>query len=371
MPTQTIRRGVLRWRGVVKMEGEIVASKWFGKGQQEQRKAILWEEGKKREIEEKSKTTLTACLSPLAWANDYLTDMKRNCVSKTYQEKKTVFVHLLKFAGSRPLAEFSPDFAKKFLNKQFDTRSGYSANKDRKNLSAAWEWGKKYLDGFPNMANPFLVVVRYKEERHDRYIPPEEDFWKVFELSQGQDKVMLTAFLYLAARRGEVFRLKWSDVDFHEGRIRLTTMKTHGGEMRADWLPMTKALKSVLLGWWQERPFKQSEHVFTMLGDAFSAKYGPGDPFICRQHFMRKLCDRAEVKPFGFHAIRHFSAVTLYKAGESMSMIQKILRHQHPGTTERYLRSLGFESDQMRDALENLNKEPAKVISLPQKARTL
>ena len=152
--------------------------------------------------------------------------------------------------------------------------------------------------------------------------------------------------------------------------MRLTTMKTHGGEMREDWLPMAKELKSSLLDWWQDRPTKMSEYVFGMLPDAFSSRHAPGAPFVCRQHFMRKLCESAGVKPFGFHAIRHFSAVTLYTAGEPISMIQKILPHQHPATTERYLRSLGFGNDQMRGALDNLgNRGPANGDSLAGKSK--
>jgi hypothetical protein len=30
---------------------------------------------------------------------------------------------------------------------------------------------------------------------------------------------------------------------------------------------------------------------------------------------MRRLCDKAKVKPFGFHAIRHLTASTLFNQG--------------------------------------------------------
>jgi len=85
-------------------------------------------------------------------------------------------------------------------------------NTDRKNLGKAWNWGAKYLgeSGFPiGRANPFRSVEKYPEERHARYVPQEEDFWAVYEKSQGQDRVLLIAFLHLAARRGELFRLTW------------------------------------------------------------------------------------------------------------------------------------------------------------------
>lgn len=181
---------------------------------------------------------------------------------------------------------------------------------------------------------------------------------------------MLLAFMHLAARRGKIFRLKMSDIDFHNEQVRLTTKKTRDGSARLDWIPMTKELRNILLKWWQERPYKQSEYLFTMLDNTPSRNNEPGAPYRVRQHVMKKLCKRAGVKAFGWHAIRHLTAVILYKSGEPVSKIQKILRHQHPTTTERYVASLGFAPDQMRESLEVLsNRGPAKVIPLLTKAR--
>jgi integrase len=78
---------------------------------------------------------------------------------------------------------------------------------------------------------------------------------------------------------------------------------------------------------------------------------------------MTKLCKKAKVKPFGFHAIRHLTASILYKKGYPVSIIQAILRHKNPNTTTRYLRTLGLEDT--RSALEEGLKMPAKVIEFP------
>jgi integrase len=90
-----------------------------------------------------------------------------------------------------------------------------------------------------------------------------------------------------------------------------------------------------------------------------------GRPFRVRQHFMRRLCEKAKVKVFGFHAIRHLTASILYRKGHSLSHIQAVLRHKNPTTTSRYLRSLGLE--QVREALEEGLKGPARVIAFKQK----
>lgn len=53
-------------------------------------------------------------------------------------------------------------------------------------------------------SNPASIVDKFPEERKPRYVPPEVDFWKVYDTAEGQDKVMLAVVLYTAARRGEV-----------------------------------------------------------------------------------------------------------------------------------------------------------------------
>jgi integrase len=215
------------------------------------------------------------------------------------------------------------------------------------------------------MIDPFGSVDKFPEIRSHRYVPPENDFWQIYDSVQGQNKIMLLTFLHLGARRKEVFNLKWDDVDFMDNQIRLWTNKRLGSNKEYDWLPMTSDLRSALKQWWKERPVKDSAHVFVCLEDTpFCEKYF-GKPFTNRQHFMKKVCERAKIKPFGFHAIRHLTATILYHKGYDVSVIQAILRHKSPSTTNVYLKSLGLEAT--RVALEEGLKKPAKIIPFKKK----
>jgi integrase len=220
---------------------------------------------------------------------------------------------------------------------QATKRSGYAANKERKNLLAGWNWGIKYLN-LPS-PNP-CMTERFPEERQNRYIPPESDFWKVYEAAEGQDKVMLLAYLHLAARRSELYRLKWEDVDFAGQKVRIGTRKRLGGSLEYDWLPMTDELFNQMI---LHRQSAQTEWVFP--------NPEKGVPFIARQHYMKRTCQKAGVKSFGLHAIRHLTASILAQEDVPMVTIQRILRHKQLTTTERYIRGL----EPVRPALEILS----------------
>lgn len=329
------------------------------------RAAVLWEKEEKERLE--NEPIDTDCLTLLDWAGEYLDYSQSNFASKTYKEKKAAFAGLFKSidAGLSP-DSITPGMAMKYLMQQANNRSGNAANKEKKNLAAGWEWGKKYISGFPQeILNPFKAVDKFSEKRSPRYVPPERDFWKIFHIAEGQDQVMLLTYLHLAARRKEVFNLTWEDIDFGNSQIRIWTSKRKGGSREFDWLPMTSELKKSLKGWWQERPVKESAYVFVCLNKENFCELYFGKPYKNRQHFMKKLCKRAGVKAFGFHAIRHLTASILYHKGYDVSVIQSILRHKTPTTTNRYLKSLGLEAT--RDALEKGLSGPGTVIPLKPK----
>jgi len=221
----------------------------------------------------------------IEWANEYLEEAQNRFVDKTFKEKKSAFKRLIQFAELEPecaIEVFSLDVCRKFLNYQFKTRSGHAANKDRKNLGTAWNWGTENLHDFPAGKNPFLTIKKFPEKRSSRYVPPESDFWKAYLAAEGQDKVMLLAFYYLAARRNEIFQLKWTDLDFVNDQVCLWTQKREGGDREPDWLPMTPDLKNALLSWREERRSQSNvdkEHVFVCLEKTPFCEDYYGKPF--------------------------------------------------------------------------------------------
>ena len=263
------------------------------------------------------------------WAVQYLDYSKQKHSEKTYKEKQRAFRSLFDVVDHRQfLADLHKRSVLDYLSVQAVTRSGYAANKDRKNFIAAWNWGIHYIPDFA-IKNPFKVD-RFPEERTPRYVPSEKEFWSVFERSESeQDRVMLLCFLHLAARRGEIFMLRTEDVDLLGKRVRLYTRKRKDGSRCFDWVPMSGKLCTAL-----------ADHVRTVAGEWVFPDPRSGLPYACRQKWLPRLCQLTGVKKFTLHSIRHLAASIMIKNGVPSNHVQAILRHHKLTTTERYIHHL-------------------------------
>jgi hypothetical protein len=126
----------------------------------EKKEAIAWEADTKRlkddEFLNQKKTTLMV-YSLLDWANDYIA-FSNKFSEKTVKEKMSAFKRFFKmFDDCMSVKHFTSKMSLDYLAKQFEKRSGNATNKDRKNLVAAWNYGKKFIPEFPSL-NPFQVV---------------------------------------------------------------------------------------------------------------------------------------------------------------------------------------------------------------------
>ena len=106
------------------------------------KEAKTWEsEMRKMPDEEWNGTTDTVSL--IDWAQAYLDHAKSMYATKTYEEKQRMFKNLFRhIEPTLSVSKLTPAMVMDYLLKQKEQRSGYAANKDRKNLIANWNWGK-------------------------------------------------------------------------------------------------------------------------------------------------------------------------------------------------------------------------------------
>ena len=330
------------------VDGKQVACKMFPpgkKGGPEWRAAKEWEEEETKNAlnQMASIPTPTGLEKLLAWGEAYLLYAEKTMSRQTHVEKQTVMKSFFAFCHSEKIEEVqgvTNAKAHKFLFALADKRGPKVANKARKNLIAAWNWGVDFVDDFPQTSPPFRKVKAFPVEKKQRYVPPEEDVIKVLQQVTGQDLVFLLTLYFTGARRGEIFRLVWDDVQLVEGKIRLKDSKAGSGAKRVRWLELHPELIRALSWWKEARPCKVDNVFMQVHCDGTR-----GEPYRQRRHFMNALCEKAGVKPFGFHAIRHKSAaITFEESG--LNSAQILMGHYRATTTDIYVKSAGLYSGQ-------------------------
>ena len=127
--------------------------------------------------------------------------------------------------------------------------------------------------------------------------------------------------LFTGMRRGELFKLKWADVDFDRGFITIRDPK--GGVSQK--IPLNDQARDVL----KHHP-ETADHVFVR---------GDGKPFtdIRRRVNPIKQAAGIGVDFRALHGLRHAFASMLASSGEvDMYTLQKLLTHKSPMMTQRY-----------------------------------
>jgi len=142
---------------------------------------------------------------------------------------------------------------------------------------------------------------------------------------------MMRIALFAGMRRGEMFKLKWDDVDFQRGFIYLRDPK--GVEDQK--IPMNDGARNVLQNHprsvLKNNPQIESEYVFCM-------NDGKGFKTDLRRR-LNRIRDAAGI-PNNFralHGLRHVYASMLASSGQvDIYTLQKLLTHKSPQMTQRY-----------------------------------
>lgn len=255
-------------------------------------------------------------------ANLYLDYAAKRFVPKTYDYKKYVLDSLYSHIGETALHAISAEQLTSYLQ----TRpSNHNFNVHRKELSAFFEYSRKELKTLPH--NPITDIKRMPESKQPKFSPAAKHIQAILFTARPYEIPLLTLLVHTLARIDEILRLTWDDIEFDRKTIRLWTRKRMDGSLEFDDLPMTQTVSEVLRKLLHER--KQDKWVFY---------HNRGkDRYYRRPKFMARVCRRAKIPVFGFHALRHGAASYLASQGVPIIVISKLLRHKSRLTTEIYL----------------------------------
>jgi integrase len=77
---------------------------------------------------------------------------------------------------------------------------------------------------------------------------------------------------------------------------------------------------------------------------------------------MSGLCKHEGIKPFGFHALRRFTASVLDSKNVPLTKIQHILGHSRATTTDRYLQDISRSKEGVMNLIsEEIHANHARI----------
>lgn len=250
--------------------------------------------------------------------------------------------HLRQFFGNRKLDQITVLEAEKYKRRRLDLHiSPSTINKELKLLKMIL---RQAHDAGVIQLNPLRAIRFMREPSHrQRVLTPEEEERLLAACPDGFS-VRLTSLrhaiviaLATGMRRGEIYGLRWHQIDYQRNVITIEQTKTNK--------PRVIPISAPLLAMIEALP-RSKKHDRVLLGNFFEQLW---------QHAKA----RAGLSDFHFHDLRHTAATRMLDAGVDPFTIQAILGHSSLAMTARYSHAT---SDGARLALEKL------ATSLPQNA---
>jgi integrase len=250
-------------------------------------------------------------------------------------------VHLVPFFGTRALDDIDVDLVDLFIA---DKRAEGKAPKSIRNYLGllhaiiAFSLRRNWCS-----ANAVAAVdkPRHQRRRDIRYLNGDE-LRALLVATTDTPLGTLERTLYLTAamtglRRGELLALRWEDVDFDAGLIRVRRTFSRGQfgtpKSSSSWraVPLAAEVSDALYRHSRESRFRgNSDLVF-----AHPERGGTLDPSRVRKRFIR-TAERAGLRPVRFHDLRHTFGTRLAAAGAPLRAIQEWMGHSDQRTTLIY-----------------------------------
>lgn len=209
--------------------------------------------------------------------------------------------------------------------KDLGPRSAASVNRMRSALSALLRYAKRLRYTPRGWRNPVLDVEAEREDNaRTRFLSDaeRERLLRVCRLSKWNKLHLLVLMaITTGARRGELLRLTYGDLDLVAGTAYLRTSKN--GEPRV--LPLVPAVVTEI-----KRLGTKDDDV-----RLFSAKYHADRPMSFGT-VWRTAVKHASIEDFRFHDLRHSCASYLAQSGASLAEIADVLGHKSLDVTRRY-----------------------------------
>lgn len=269
-------------------------------------------------------------------AEEYLEYSKAN--KRSWERDEASLSHLKPFFKGKKLIEVSPFLVEKYKQMRLEedvtpatVNRELSCLKHMFNLAA--RWGKLSV-------SPLGRVKSLREDNRLERILSEEEERKLLAAANEPLRMIILMALHTGMRRGEILKLTWSCIDFHQNAITIVNPKN--GKSRK--IPMNETVVTVL----RERKKKVGDSSFVFF-DAKTQK-----PWESVKTAFLGAIRRAKVNKIRFHDLRHTFATRLVAGGVDILTVKELLGHSNIGMTLRYAHP---SRENMRRAVDMLTSD--------------
>lgn len=192
--------------------------------------------------------------------------------------------------------------------------------------------------------NPVRKVKMLKENNiRLRYLEKEE-IKRLLDACAPHLKPIVTVALYTGMRRGEIFGLKWQNIDFKNDVIYL--LDTKNGERRE--VLFSETVKKALIA---VPKHPESPYVFC---------YKNGKPYTSVKKSFHTALKKCGIISFRFHDLRHTYCSQLAMNGVDLKTIQELIGHK---TIEMTMRYSHLSPSHKRRAINLLDRQTGTVMA--------
>jgi integrase len=287
----------------------------------------------------------------------YLKWGERHKEASSYERDVTSSKPLTKCFAGRLINHISHEDLEKYMMQRLDgiLRIGGYSRKTRLSKATvnreailmkhmfkkATEWG--YLK-----QNQLQYVKLFKEPGARIRYATADEWQRLLSASTPEPRELFIFAANTGLRAGEIFSLKWPDIDWQERQIMV--IKTKNNTPRI--VPMNQVVHKLLA--------KRRQHCGR--GYVFPGKNGQRRTDV--KTAFKAACRRAGISNLRFHDLRHSFGTWLVNQGADIKTVQELLGHKCLKSTERYLHP---NDERKRKVIETITGMSEKASpNLPQ-----
>lgn len=224
----------------------------------------------------------------------------------------------------RPAGSLRPGDIELWLAAEAGRTSNSSANRALHTIRAAFRLALR--DGYIERDPTVGVRVLPEPSGRTRYLTQDEEK-RLSEHLVGRDWRIVQVAIFTGLRRGNIFELRWEQIDWSGGVIVIPRTKSG----RRHVVPITAALRAVLM---------EQRSVVAEGPWVWPSERRPGDHLDAERwckSYLKPALESARVVDFRFHDLRHTTGTRITMAGHGPMVVRDMLGHSSVTVSQRSL----------------------------------